>query len=554
MLLAVFSNYLILLVILGYSFFLKKITYNKDKIIIENIDILYGLSFIIFISLFFNFFFSLVSIKIVVIGIGLFIFLYALSKKVFKLNFFTYFLIIFLTTYIAFYNGANIDSPMYHLQILNWLSNHKISFGLSNLEIRLGFNSTWHSLVALLDINFFQFSLKYYLSSLILAFIIYESARAKIKIYYSDLFLFLAISYLIFYSFLHPYLNGVILNHLGNPERDIVGMLFFFLIIFLFFKILENKDNYNYINLLILSIFLCITSRLNMAPILILLFFVLYKNRKYKILNLTNILLFITSILWILRSFFLSGCLFFPFSQSCFKTSWAVNVKEVVFFVEEAMRISRTLPTRNGVNDLNFSLNSFDWIPQWIHDYYFSAALLQIGSILMILSFVLFLLIMLIKKNSHKSFFNIADLWLIFCLILIIFLWFISAPETRYALGPIISLPCLFIIIFLKSLNFIKFIKHKDIRPSLTMGILCILLASKSFDNFQIKDLLLDNKNKHNYSHIVKIGKFNEQNFYWGNFLCADFKNICVNTIKENYKIDRILNYNVYKSDTWIKK
>jgi hypothetical protein len=226
----------------------------------------------------------------------------------------------------------------------------------------------------------------------------------------------------------------------------------------------------------------------------------------------------------------------------------------VVFFVEEAMRISRTLPTRNGVNDLNFSLNSFDWIPQWIHDYYFSAALLQIGSILMILSFVLFLLIMLIKKNSHKSFFNIADLWLIFCLILIIFLWFISAPETRYALGPIISLPCLFIIIFLKSLNFIKFIKHKDIRPSLTMGILCILLASKSFDNFQIKDLLSDNKNKHNYSHIVKIGKFNGKNFYSGNFLCADFKNICVNTIKENYKIDRILNYNVYKSDTWIKE
>ena len=24
--------------------------------------------------------------------------------------------------------------------------------------------------------------------------------------------------------------------------------------------------------------------------------------------------------------------------------------------------------------------------------------------------------------------------------------------------------------------------------------------------------------------------------------------------IKENYKIDRILNYNVYKSDTWIKE
>ena len=39
MLLAVFSNYLILLVIIGYSFFLKKITYNKDEFIIENTDV-----------------------------------------------------------------------------------------------------------------------------------------------------------------------------------------------------------------------------------------------------------------------------------------------------------------------------------------------------------------------------------------------------------------------------------------------------------------------------------------------------------------------------------
>ena len=47
----------------------------------------------------------------------------------------------------------NVDSPMYHLQVIKWLSFHKISFGLSNLEIRLGFNSSWHSLVALLDLS-----------------------------------------------------------------------------------------------------------------------------------------------------------------------------------------------------------------------------------------------------------------------------------------------------------------------------------------------------------------------------------------------------------------
>ena len=86
------------------------------------------------------------------------------------------------------------------------------------------------------------------------------------------------------------------------------------------------------------------------------------------------------------------------------------------------------------------------------------------------------------------------------------------------------------------------------------MGALCLLLTFKSFDNFKTKDLLVENKNNHNYSHIEKIGKFSNKNFFWGNFLCADFKKICVNTIKENYKIDRILNYKVYKSDTWLKE
>ncbi len=60
MLIAIFSNYLLLMVILGYSFLLKKITFNNNDIIVENIDILYGLFLIIFISLLFNFFFLLI--------------------------------------------------------------------------------------------------------------------------------------------------------------------------------------------------------------------------------------------------------------------------------------------------------------------------------------------------------------------------------------------------------------------------------------------------------------------------------------------------------------
>ena len=555
MLLAIFSNYLLLMVILGYSFLLKKITFNSNEVIIENIDILYGLLLLIFISLFFNFFYPLIYLKPITIIFGFLIFIYAAYKKILKINFFIYFVIIFFTTSIAFYSNMNIDSPMYHLQIIKWLSLHKISFGLSNIEIRLGFNSTWHSLVALLDLSIYKFTTKYYISALILSALIYETVKRNTKPNYSDIFLYLTISFLIFYSFIHPFGNGVILNHLGNPERDIIGMLFFFLIIFFFFKALENPiNNKNYINLLALSLFLCVTTRLMMSPMIILLVIILFKNKDYKIINYTTFFLFITSILWILRSFFLSGCLFFPFSQTCFKTSWAVNIKEVQFFVEEAMRISRTLPTRNGVNDLNFSLHSYDWINQWINDYFFSAALLQIGTIIIVTTIFLLLIISFFKKYKTKNIFNKNDLSIFICLLFIIFLWFISAPETRYALGPLISLPCFFIILLLKKLNLKEFFIGKNIKLSLIMGTLFFLLVSKSFTYFQLSDLYIINKKIHNYSHIEKIGSFSNTDFFFFLFLCADFKEICVNTVKENYTIDKILNYKAYKSDTWLKE
>ena len=555
MLIAIFSNYLLLMVILGYSFLLKKITFNNDNITIENIDILYGLSLIVFISLFFNFFFPLIYLKPVIMILGFLTFIYAAYRKIFKINFVLYFLIIFFATFIAFYSNMNIDSPMYHLQVIKWLSFHKISLGLSNLEIRLGFNSSWHSLVALLDLTINKFSAKYYISSLILSSLIYETVRYRDKINYSDIFLYLTISFLIFYSFLHPFKNGVILNHLGNPERDIVGMLFFFLIIFFFYKTLENtKNNENYINLLILSLFLCISTRLMMLPMVILLAFIFLKIKNFKVINFTTIFLFITSILWVLRSFFLSGCLFFPFYQTCIKTSWSVNVKEVQFFVEEAMRISRTLPTRNGVTDINFSLHSYDWIPQWVNDYFFSAALLQIGTVIIIIMIFFLLMISFFNKYKSTKIVNMHNFLIFISLIIILSLWFISAPEIRYALGPLISLPCFFIVLLFKKLNLNKFFIAKNTKLSFIMGTLFLLLVSKSFSYFQFNDLFINNKIVHNYSHIQKIGTFSNVNFFSGEFLCADFKEICVNTIKENYVIDETFNYKVYKSDTWLKE
>ena len=144
------------------------------------------------------------------------------------------------------------------------------------------------------------------------------------------------------------------------------------------------------------------------------------------------------------------------------------------------MRISRTLPTRNGVNDLEFSLNSYDWIHQWINDYFFSAAILQIGSLIILISTILVISLKIFKNKSFKSFLNISDYIVLFSLKVIIFLWFLSAPETRYALGPIISLPCFFILIFLKQINITKYLKFRILILQLYLE----LFAYYSFQKF----------------------------------------------------------------------
>ena len=82
------------------------------------------------------------------------------------------------------------------------------------------------------------------------------------------------------------------------------------------------------------------------------------------------------------------------------------------------------------------------------------------------------------------------------------------------------------------------------------MSIICLLLFIKNVSKFENQDLFVNNyKISPNYSHIEKIGTFSDNDFYWGKFNCIDFKKICVNTVKQHYIVEKILNFKVYKSN-----
>jgi len=562
MFLAIIFNVISLVTLLGYTLFIKKLLIvNKNDHIcdfeIKNLDIFYGLIFLIFLSLFLNFFFPLKYFTFPVILLGIIFFTIGLHKKFFKLNFILYFFIIFFITFVSFYSNDNIDSPMYHLQIIKWIVNNKINFGIANLEVRLGFNSSWHSFIAMLDLNFKNFSNKFYISSIFFSFIIYEFFQNKKKYSSSDYFLCLVLLYLFLFSFLHPYNYGVILNHLGNPERDIVSMLLYFFVIYLFMRINENENNpslltnekNNLINIFFISIFLCVTTRITTLPILILFFFIFFNVKNYKKINLLNIFIFITGIFWMARSFALSGCFVFPITQTCVPTFWTVNLETVKFLVEEAMRYSRTLPTLEKVNDFNFTLNSYDWLLPWFKNYYFKAALLQIGSFIIVISIILLILKILhnkIKKNNTIKILNYEVL--IFSTLIIHLIFWFKAPEIRYAWGLLFSLPVFFVVIVIK-LFFINNIIFSHKRVVTTFLVIFILFFSKSLHNFNLHDLYKIHERRYDFSNIKKIGTFDGVDIYFNNWICADYQYVCVNIPKKNYNIYKKFGYVFYENN-----
>ena len=540
MLIASIGSSLLLITIFGYSFIFKFFLLKKNEKL-NNIDFYYGLIFALFFSLFLNLFepLKLFTIPIYLIGVSFFIF--GFVKKLIEINLLKYLLIIFIFTFIAFYNGNNIDSPMYHLQIIKWMELHKVNFGLVNLEIRFGMNSSWHSIISLMDINLGKFSLKYYFNSLIVSVLVYEASIFSKNLEKSKLFLLASTLFLLFFSFLHPFGNGIILNHLGNPERDIFAMICYIFIFYLLIKCYEDDfEDDNLINLFIITIFLCVTSRISTIGILILPIIYIFFIKKITLINFTNIFVLITSLFWVIRNFILSGCLVFPIKSTCLNTQWSVNTDKMDYMIKEAMGLTRDAPFKTRHADYDYTINSLDWLGPWLKYYFFSTSFIQIALLMLLLSFILIILSKKKINNKNKLFYYIF----LIPIILNFVIWF-KAPEVRYAWGNLIAFPCFLIIVGISCHEkiIISINKNKSLIVS-SVYILMFMLVFKNFDKLEYEHLFKISNKNFGYSNIEKIGNFDGHTIFKSkNWQCADFKEICINKEQSNYRIKNYKNY-----------
>ena len=393
------------LIIIGFAGITKQII-SQNKNTINNFDFVYGILCLVFLSLFINFFFQL-RLSIFLLNIGFFLFIFFFFKKRIKIIFILLLAINFLILFISYNNDLAYDSMLYHLQTIKYNSNFKIILGLSNLEPRLGMNSSYHSLISIFNINLFNQNLIYFMNvsifSFFLNFIFVRNFTLKKK---NEIFIILSIVFILFYSLIHPWNNGTIMNNIGSPEVDIVSMIFFLLLIYLFLNLIEEKSEENF-DLFIIVIFLLISFKLSYVYSLLLLLYIIF-FKKILILNKTSFFVSTTFLIWIAKGLLLSGCILFPISKTCLNLSWSMGKENVEGYYNIVKSFNRTLPENTNFGNFEHTVQSYDWFVPWIKNYFLQTEFLIIIFMIFTCS-ILFLIIFFTikKKNFLKENINI---------------------------------------------------------------------------------------------------------------------------------------------------
>ena len=520
--------FFIYLSLVGYSLFFKYSILKNTNNIFYNLDIFYGLGLLVFISIVLNFFSPLIYLSPFIIITGI-VFLFIFKRTIFlKCNLFTFSIILFFFIFISYKNPYHLaaDTPFYHLQTIKWLSNFKISFGLANLEPRYGLNSIWHIMISFFNMKIFNVNPIYHLNLIIYAVTfneIFSREEKNIKSL-SFIYLYVTLSFILIYGFIHPAYNGTIFNNLGSPEVDIPSMFFFILSGYIFLKINEDK-NFTQLEILIILVIFCYLTKLSYAISVLFILFIVFNFISFKYFLKKKFLFFIILInfFWIIRNLILSGCGVFPLNFSCFDFLWTYEKKDLEIFSNLITSFSRDTPLREKYYDFNHTLETFNWLIPWFKNYFLQTAILIICSVVSILSFISLILYFILKKKFPLK----KEFFLFFSICFLgIFLWF-YAPEIRFGYGYIISIATLLasgvIYILINNQNFVK--RH---HLNLIIFIIYFAIFYKNLNNY--KKINLDIDHKFNYENFSIVSKYNNYIFFKppsGNN-CAFFIEICV--------------------------
>ena len=313
------------------------------------------------------------------------------------------------------------DTYLYHINAIQWNENYKIVPGLANLHDRFGFNSSVFVLSAGFSFNFIYEQYLFIINSL--SFLLFFIWVLKNAIEINN------IKSLLLLLFIYYFTNQYFLD-ISSPGTDLLPNIFisYLLInILLFREFIKRK----WLVFLVLPMF-CLTLKLSTLPIIILSLIVIFTNNENTFLKNIKKFVFLAILFilpWIVRNVFLSGYLLFPVASiDIFNFDWKVPLENVKLTKDWIYSWAR-IPFKDSKEVL--AMNFSEWFKIWWEK------LLLINKKILILAVIspfVFLIYSLFKKNEKEKLIPIG------VALIIMLLWFFTAPDIRFSFSVILFL------------------------------------------------------------------------------------------------------------------
>jgi hypothetical protein len=351
---------------------------------------------------------------------------------------------VFIVAYLSYIIPSHYDDGLYYSTTIRWAEEYGVVKGLANLNPRIGFNSSWHTLQALFSFHYIPLGNFNDLNGLLLLIGFSYSLRGLGLLLKKDYRLSVLLNALLFIPLLafHFGSSGDFLlynvNYISSPSADVPVCLLLWLTFTWTIEMDElspERQQWQGFFIVLAAVFL-FTIKPSAAPVLLLCIYYFAKamvRRQFMKGSCMIIAAMVMAGPWIARNIIVSGYVLFPFSGlDIFDVDWKLPMKHVQWF-ENSVRTYAIDPELELGKPLNMPLSA--WVPGWFERLSFIQSLVFIFALVSLAVFGIILLAKIfmarreffIRHGNTVLAMAVASAGFAF--------WFLKGPDFRMGYG-----------------------------------------------------------------------------------------------------------------------
>lgn len=325
-------------------------------------------------------------------------------------------LIASLLGFLSYSNERPYDESLYYIPSMLWWQKSALIPGTALMTSRIGFNSSLFVLATIFGkYGFLLINILLAASVTLPIFVIIKNWKESSYPEY-----FLVFSFTILLG------KALISGRLSSISSDIPLLLLAPWVIYFIWKSLGTiKSDLEYDFYFMIGVFL-LTVKLSALWLIFFALIVLIMKKWRPSMRAGFLLgcwMFVT---WILRGFFLTGCLAYPVALTCFnQLPWSIQSATAEVEAQSIVAWSR-LPGLSMADA--FSYSYLEWTKVWFSNFLRSSTGIFFVSVTLGSLIIIFLGVAKKKKNYFKSAYLSTLMISLFCLLL----WWFQAPNTRF--------------------------------------------------------------------------------------------------------------------------